>query len=108
MSDHKTIALLPCPFCGGAATLNASGLFDMNYQVMCDICYAATGHCKNADKIKEVWNTRHDPVKAELLEALKEAEAYIYRTEINNAGHDENEILVQARASIAKAEGKQP
>lgn len=106
MTDHKTIALTPCPFCGGAATLNASGLFDMNYQVMCDICYAATGRCKNADKIKEVWNTRPDPVKAELLEALK----HLYRSvpPLREMTEDYLAATTNARTVIAKAEGKQP
>lgn len=62
--------LKPCPFCGEKINLyHPDGLLFAN----CRFC-GAFGPLEDAEEI--TWNTRTDPVKAQMLEALKNVKKY--------------------------------
>jgi Lar family restriction alleviation protein len=53
--------LLPCPFCGGVATLFRSyGPMGRYYIECCDNggCHSTTKNCKTAQEAADAWNTR--------------------------------------------------
>jgi hypothetical protein len=53
--------LLPCPFCGGVATLFRScDTFGGWYVECCDNggCHSTTKNCKTAQEAADAWNTR--------------------------------------------------
>lgn len=43
--------LLPCPFCGGAASIN-------NWRAWCTQCHAESGHGETPDDCAVLWNRR--------------------------------------------------
>ena len=58
--------LLPCPFCGGKATINPiyndvpeTGLMVTLHRVRCPICDARTGDCDTEEKAIKQWNRRN-------------------------------------------------
>lgn len=58
--------LLPCPFCGGEATINPiyndvpeTGLMVTLHHVRCPICDARTGDCDTEEKAIKQWNRRN-------------------------------------------------
>lgn len=76
-----TEKLLPCPFCGNEDIWIAKneGLSFNSWDVWChgDFMDPKDTHCgvylenfKSEEIAKKLWNTRHDPVKEKLIEAL--------------------------------------
>jgi ribosomal protein L37AE/L43A len=65
--------LKPCPFCGSEDIEVTEGM------VQCENCNASYfGQADNPlSAVLEGWNERTDPVKKQMLEALKEAEQVI-------------------------------
>ena len=53
--------LLPCPFCGRAATLVKSKSKVNDYRIKCKSCGITTGWWYGKSDVIEVWNTRVYP-----------------------------------------------
>lgn len=52
------VKLLPCPFCGGPATIQ---LETYGYTARCNQCRAATSHGRYPEWAEADWNRRHTP-----------------------------------------------
>lgn len=52
--------LLPCPFCGGKATLYGGPYAQETYSIWCENRHHMEGGM-DQDEIKKAWNTRHIP-----------------------------------------------
>ena len=106
---------LPCPFCGGEATLNER-LRDGYRFVECESC--AFGLCAERTEAEAIaaWNTRtqsaaaSDAQVAELREALEKAQGVLRWAEpkmarlddsdrLDRAAHDISTILARAKAT---------
>ena len=71
--------LKPCPFCGSKAKLEVwFDEMDELFAIKCQKCAAMSDSWDRPRKENAIteWNTRTDPVKAQMLEALEEAEVY--------------------------------
>lgn len=55
---YKNIELLPCPFCGGKATVERSAECYEEYEVCCDECGAKAAWDNDKDSAVKLWNTR--------------------------------------------------
>ncbi len=56
---QKARELLPCPFCGGEASIpewTASG----DWEVQCSVCKVHTSHSRRIEPAIEAWNRRAD------------------------------------------------
>jgi Restriction alleviation protein Lar len=58
----STINLLPCPFCGGPATLSPLPMASTWWRVRCDAyrCGGTTWAMGEADEAASAWNRRAD------------------------------------------------
>lgn len=54
-SETNGITLLPCPFCGGEATVRSSGYL---YRAVCDTCGSEGSYATKNIKAAKAWNTR--------------------------------------------------
>lgn len=56
--------LKPCPFCGGEASVRASGASG-KYWIACKACLAKTGQCDTMQTAAKAWNRRAQPTNKE-------------------------------------------
>ena len=68
--------LLPCPFCGGKATLTSSGADDGDNVVECTKCNYELGYYANPKMAIKAWNKRklYARKKTRKLKGLKNEE----------------------------------
>lgn len=110
--DLPAPVLAPCPFCGDGARVHEEEATDLDtacFTVFCKRlgCGSRVGfHDERADAIA-AWNRRSDPVRAELLAALKDARNYVDAVVANsgNAHRRANyrRCVSHIDAAIAKA-----
>lgn len=65
----KHIDLLPCPFCGGKASIKISLSSDTPFTVECDDWYCV-GFFNSEHEAIAAWNRRESPVNATLAEGV--------------------------------------
>lgn len=61
--------LLPCPFCGGEATVRQSH-FSYSFLVKCNSCEIVTKESYEMNKVIKLWNTRPPVQKALSIEEI--------------------------------------
>ncbi len=55
--EHEEVELLPCPFCGGEASIDKKLSWD-NWRIRCSSCYVMYENELKSEIIR-VWNLRH-------------------------------------------------
>lgn len=68
--------LMPCPFCGGEASLftaeEVGYIGDVHFTVKCNGCFCGTGHYADPGRAAEAWNRRaQQPNEPLTLDELK-------------------------------------
>ena len=106
--EHSTEpALLPCPFCGGAASAFSNFTIKDAFVVECDECKADTGYCKTEAKAIAAWNCRttiSDEAARDLLIALKALIASSLRVKGARLTGKYMDAINAAEAAIGRAE----
>jgi hypothetical protein len=71
---NKSVALLPCPFCGGEAILRKSK-WPKEYAVECVRCYTIPGYKYVRTESEAIlkWNTRHDNRQGDKMKIAEES-----------------------------------
>ena len=88
-------ALLPCPFCGGAAQSYESSLVDGWHQVECRQCQATSGYWQTEAQAIAAWNARpgdaaRETAITEAIQALIDASDYFdNRADVNDGDYGE-------------------
>ncbi len=86
----------PCPFCGIKRKIIVCIDFQLYYYTECQKCFVKTKSYSTEQQAIEGWNTRTDPMKDRLYEALIENDARICEAiehEENQAGNHTQDLI---------------
>ena len=87
--------LLPCPFCGGEASIFPNFTIKVAFVVECDECKSASAYFKTAAEAIAAWNRRPTPSPARAEQDLAEA---VLRLDANSQRDKSgNRVFVDAR-----------